>query len=121
MKGLAGGRVAVSVLLSLLLFIAALPQATAQEAVDDKKLEAFVAAVIKVDRLIDQWTPKIQNAENREEAAALNKQANDELKQAIEETDGISVPEYQQISQALRENPELLTRMQKAYKEQTAQ
>lgn len=121
MNGLAGGRLSVSVLLSLLLFFAALPQATAQEAIDDQKLEAFVAAVIKVDRLIDQWTPKIQNAENREEAAALNQQANDELKQAIEETDGISVPEYQQISQALRENPELLTRMQKAYKEQTAQ
>ena len=80
-----------------------------------------MAAVIKVDRLIDQWTPKIQSAENRDQAAALNKQANDELKQAIEETDGISVPEYQQISEALRNDPDLLTRMQKAYKEKKAQ
>lgn len=114
-------RSACAFVLAALIFLPGLPaSAEAQDAFNDQKLEAFVVAVVKVDSLIDTWAPKIQSAENEEQAQAMNQQANDELRQAIEQTDGITIEEYKAISSAMREDSDLLTRVEAIYEKQTA-
>ena len=114
-------RSACALVLAALLFLPGLPAgAQAQGAFNDQKLEAFVVAVVKVDQLIDTWAPKIRSAESDEQAQAMNKQANAELRQAIEQTDGITVDEYKTISNAMREDSDLMTRVEAIYKKQTA-
>ena len=115
-------RSACAFVLAALIFLPGLPAgAQAQDAYDDQKLQAFVVAVVKVDSLIDTWAPKIRSAENEEQAQAMNQQANDELRQAIEQTDGITVDEYKEISAAMRDDSELLTRVEAIYEKQKAQ
>ena len=114
-------RSACAFVLAALLFVPGLPAgAWAQDAFNDQKLEAFVVAVVKVDQLIDSWAPKIRSAENDEQAQAMNQQANAELRQAIEQTDGITIDEYKAISDAMREDGSLMTRIEAIYKKQTA-
>ena len=114
-------RSACALVLAALFLVSGLATpAQAQDPFNDQKLEAFVVAVVKVDRLIDSWTPKIRSAESEEQAEAMNKQANAELRQAIEQTDGITVDEYKTISDAMRLDSELMARVEAIYNKQTA-
>ena len=83
----------------------------AQEQYDQAKLESFVTAALEVNRLIEEWTPRIQGAQSETEAAGMREQANDELVEAINEADGITVDEYREISQAAQTDPELMARI----------
>ncbi len=115
-------RGACAFILAALIFLPGLPaDAQAQDGYDDQKLEAFVVAVVKVDSLIDTWAPKIRSAENEEQAQAMNQQANAELRQAIEQTDGITIEEYKAISNAMREDSALVTRVEAIYEKQKTQ
>ncbi len=115
-------RSACALVLAALLIVPGLTAgAWAQDPFNEQKLQAFVVAVVKVDNLIDTWAPKIRSAETQEQAQAMNQQANAELRQAIEQTDGITVDEYKAISDAMREDTKLLSRVEAIYKKQTAQ
>ena len=115
-------RSACALVLAALFLVPGLPAAAqAQDAFNDRKLNAFVVAVVKVDRLIDAWAPKIRSAEDEEQAKAMNEQANAELRQAIEQTDGITVEEYKAISEAMRSDSELMSRVEAIYEKQAAQ
>jgi hypothetical protein len=79
---------------------AELSSAIAQESqISDAKLESFVVAAMKVNGLIDQWTPRIEAAKTPEEKAQLKQTANGQLVQAIQSNGDLTVQEYQQISQ----------------------
>src|SRR5690606_2720822 len=61
------------------LVLAASGPALAQEAqteFSDQQLESFVVAAIAVDEVIREWNPRIQAAENEEQAAQLREEAN---------------------------------------------
>jgi hypothetical protein len=85
------------------------PQAAEQY--EQAKLESFVNAALAVNRLVEQWTPRIQGAQNETEATQLREQANHELVAAIEQSNGISVDEYRKISQAAQSDPQLMARI----------
>ncbi|MDJ0943518.1 MAG: DUF4168 domain-containing protein [Kiloniellales bacterium] len=121
MTELARRGLRAGVLAALLFLAGPLANAQAQGSFDDQKLEAFVVAVVKVDSLIDSWAPKIRSAESQEQAEAMNKQANAELRQAIEETDGITVDEYKAISDALSRDLDLMSRVEAIYKKQNGE
>ena len=95
--------------LSLVLLPTGAPRAEGQY--DQAKLELFVTAALAVNQLVEQWTPRIQGAQNETEAAQLREQANGELVAAIEHSNGISVDEYRQISEAAQSDPTLMTRI----------
>lgn len=99
------------------------PQGQGQEqtSIPDNKLESFVVAAIEVQDLIQQWSPRIENAESEDEAAQMREQANAELAGAIDETEGISVEEYQAIGQQARQDPQLNARIQEIYQEKNGQ
>lgn len=79
----------------------------AQTQVEDGKLDSFVIAALTVQDLIDQWTPRIDGAENEEQAQQLVEEANTELAAAIEATDGITLDEYVEIRNAAQDDPAL--------------
>jgi Domain of unknown function (DUF4168) len=95
--------------LSLVLLPTGAPRA--DEQYNQAKLESFVTAALAVNQLVQQWTPRIQGAQNETEAAQLREQANGELVAAIQHSNGISVDEYRQISEAAQGDPALMTRI----------
>jgi hypothetical protein len=91
--------------------------AQAQTEFSDQQLESFVVAAVAVDGLIREWNPRIQAAENEEQAAQLREEANAALLETISETDGITIEQYQEIGQAARADPELAARINEIYQE----
>jgi hypothetical protein len=86
----------------------------------DEQLESFVVAAVAVDQLIRQWNPRIQGAENAEQAAQLREQANAELVETITRTEGMTVEQYQAIGQAAQSDPDLAARINEIYQKQAA-
>ncbi len=68
----------------------------------DAKLRSFAVAALEVRDIIENWRPRIEGAESKDERDNLRQQANAELHTAVKQSDGISVAEYQQIVQAAR-------------------
>lgn len=106
--------------LAALLVWAASATGYAQSAFSDQKLEAFVAAAVAVTELSEQWRQRIGEAGSEEKANALREQANQELVAAVEGTDGITVQEYKDISDAARGDPELSAKIRQIYDQQAA-
>lgn len=81
------------------------------EEFEDGKLEAFISAALAVDDVMDRWRPKIAQATDNAQTTALREQANQEIRSIIEQTDGISIVEYQHIRQVVADDPDMLTRI----------
>jgi Domain of unknown function (DUF4168) len=91
--------------------------AQAQTEFSDQQLESFVVAAVAVDELIREWNPRIQAAENEEQATQLREEANAALLETISETDGITIEKYQEIGQAAQSDPELAAKINEIYQE----
>lgn len=89
--------------------------AQSQTEVSDAKLESFVLAALAVNKLMEEWSPRIQGAQNEDEANTLRQQAQSEFVEAVEQTEGITLDEYQMIGQAAQQDPALNARIQKIY------
>lgn len=77
----------------------------------DSKLRSFAVAALDVREVIADWGPKMEEAKDKAEAEKLRRQANGELVAAIENVEGISVGEYQQIIQDVRADKKLYERL----------
>ena len=110
-----------TLLLAAALWAGAIATAHAQDTFNDTKLEAFVSAAIQIDRLIETWSLRIQTAGSEEEALQFRQQANQEMIQVVEATDGISVDEYREINLAARTDTALYGRIEAIYDRQLAQ
>ena len=86
--------------------------------VTDSKLRAFVAALSKVDPLMNNWQARIKSAGSEQQKTMLQTRANTEIAAAIEGTEGISVAEYQSIGQVAQNDQALLARIQQMFKAQ---
>ena len=106
--------------LAAALWAGAIATANAQSTFNDTKLEAFVTAAIQVDRLIETWSLRIQTAKSEEEALQFRQQANQEMIEVVESTDGISVEEYQAINLAARSDTGLYGRIEAIYDRKVA-
>ena len=94
--------------------------AQAQPEFSDRQLESFVVAAIAVDEVIREWNPRIQAAKDDAQAAQLREQANSELAEAITQTDGITIEQYQQIGRAAQADQDLAARINEIYQEKTS-
>lgn len=74
------------------------------------QLEAYANAVLKVQQIDQTWSPKIQQAPSKAEAETLTAQATDEMVGGIEE-EGLSVQEYNAITQAAQQDDQLYERI----------
>ena len=89
--------------------------AQAQSDFSDQQLESFVVAALAIDEVIREWNPRIQAAENEEQAAQLREEANAALLETISKTEGITIDEYKEIGQAAQSDPQLAARINEIY------
>ncbi len=108
-------RSAVVLVAALCLGLVALGPARAQTEYSEAQLESFVDAAIEVNALIEEWRPRIDAAESEQQAAEMREQANEELAQVIDQTEGMSLEDYQMIGQAAQADPELADRINDIY------
>ena len=81
------------------------------ESYSSEELDIFTDTLLEVAEVREKYTPELQGAENQEEEAAIVEEANQEIMQVIEDTDGMSVDRYTEIAQAANENEELNQRI----------
>jgi hypothetical protein len=118
-------RFAAAVVTAAALFVAAPGVASAQSSnqqapqpngeiesdFSDEVLLAYVAAAQSVGELVMSYRQKMQNAESQEEAAALQTEAREQAMERIEATPGMDLETYQQVSQAVQQDPDLLQKL----------
>jgi hypothetical protein len=103
-------------LLAVLVFTAS-AAALAEEEFTDAKLQSFASAVIAVNAVVERWRPQIEAAASEADKQQLAQQANQEMRAAVEDTEGMSVDEYQAIAQAAQGDPQLMARLDKVFRE----
>ena len=81
------------------------------------KLQSFADAVLAVNAIVEQWRPQIQAAASEADRQRMAEQANEEMRAAVEGTDGMTVEEYQAIAQAAQADPQLMARLDQMFKE----
>jgi Domain of unknown function (DUF4168) len=72
----------------------------------EEKIEAFVDAATEVQRVQTELDAKAQETQDPEEVAQLQKEAQQEASQAVEDS-GLSVDEYAAIAEAANQDPDL--------------
>jgi hypothetical protein len=88
--------------------------ATAQEAESaytGEQLDAFTVAYLQVVDLREKYTPVLQAAETQEQQQAIIDEANAEMMEAIEGTEGMTLDSYEAIAKAAAEDAELNQRI----------
>ncbi|MFO7757952.1 MAG: DUF4168 domain-containing protein [Roseovarius sp.] len=87
--------------------------AAAQSAEDysSEELDIFSNALLEVAEVREKYTPMLQGAETPDEEAEIVEEANAEIMQVIEDTDGITIDRYTEIAQAANEDQELNERI----------
>jgi hypothetical protein len=92
-------------------FTAQSAAAQSAESYSSEELDIFTNALLEVAEVRQKYTPMLQGAESEEEEASVVEEANAEIMQVIEETDGITVDRYTEIAQAANEDQELNQRI----------
>lgn len=80
--------------------------------VSDDELESFTEAHLDVQELRQELDQAIQNAEDRQAAQAIQKQANQEMAAVIRDEHEMEINRYRQIAQAINQDPELRQKFQ---------
>lgn len=79
----------------------------AAPAMDDEKLKSFAVAFLEVTKVTQSYQPQIESAGSDEDRQRLQQQAGEEMVEAVNDAQGISVDEYNMIIQAAQTDPEL--------------
>ncbi|MGI3212323.1 DUF4168 domain-containing protein [Roseovarius tibetensis] len=76
-----------------------------------EELDIFTTALLDVAEVRQKYTSRLQSAETEEQQAAIVEEANDEITQVIEDTDGITFDRYTEIAQAANQDQALNQRI----------
>ncbi|NBB92005.1 MAG: DUF4168 domain-containing protein [Gammaproteobacteria bacterium] len=74
--------------------------------VSDQQLEQFADAQTAIMGIQQDFSSRLQEVEDPEKARDLQRQANEEMTSAVEET-GLDVESFNQIAMAIQNDPEL--------------
>ena len=77
----------------------------------DTELKSFALAALNVQRIRNVYLPKLEAAQTPEQEWEVREAAADEMAQAIE-GEGMTVGQYREISNQVRQRPELAKRVQ---------
>lgn len=114
--GAFAAMVAAGLVAAPLVVQAQTPQPTAPTAAapgaqfSQQQLESYAAAVLKVQAIDQTWKPQIQEAETPQQAEQLTMQAAEEMIGEIQ-GEGLTVQEYNAITQAAEQDPALYDRI----------
>ncbi len=84
--------------------------AAAAANVSDTQLQTFISAATEVQAISQKWQEKAAGSNSAEEVEEVRRQATDEMVGAVEEK-GMTVDEFNAISQAAQQDPELKARI----------
>lgn len=79
--------------------------------VSDETLNQFATALEEVRDIGQEYSEQVANAEGTEEAQQLQREAQEEMVTAVEDT-GLSVQEYNSIAQLMSQDQELMERIE---------
>jgi len=79
--------------------------------VDDEKLRSFAVAFLEVAKVNQTYQPQIEAAGTQEEQQRLQEEAGGQMIEAVAQSDGITVDEYNTIIQAAQTDPDLAQRI----------
>lgn len=82
--------------------------------VDQAKIDAYAESVVKVEQIREDMIPGIQAMENKEEQAQMMQNMQSKMLSAVQETEGITLAEYNAISMEVRDNKPLADQVLKA-------
>ncbi|MCC9625536.1 DUF4168 domain-containing protein [Thalassospira sp. MA62] len=83
---------------------------TQQTQFSDEKLQQYASAVTEIQQLNTKWQQRIQQSEDPNEAQALRQDASEEMIGAVRD-EGLTLDEYNQITTAATNNPELSSKI----------
>ena len=87
------------------------PSDITAEEVTDTQVDAFVEALISLEELRVEYTPRMKDAETQEDREALAKEADAAAQELIADVDNITVADYLAIGQAARQDKALSKRI----------
>ena len=80
----------------------------ATSAYSDEQLRSFAVATLQIQEVGQEYQPRMEAAETTEQQQQLAQEANAQMVQIVEQVEGITVPEYNEIAEAARANPEIM-------------
>lgn len=81
-----------------------------QPTFSEDQIDNFVDAYLEIVEIQEAYTAQIEDSESADAARELQEEANDEMVSAIE-NNGLSVPEYSEIANAMDMDPQLRDRV----------
>jgi hypothetical protein len=85
-------------------------QAPAQD-FSDEQLEQFAGASQEIAVISQDYTQRLQEAEDEQSQQEVRAEANDKMIEVVEES-GLDVETFNAIGQAIQQNPEMMQRVQ---------
>lgn len=86
-------------------------QQAPQVEITDELLQNFLVAMSGVQEVSQKYSEQFQNAENSEEAQAIQQKAQEEMIAEVQDA-GLSTDEYNAVIQRVQQDPELQARLQ---------
>lgn len=88
------------------------PQASASaQEFNDDQLEQFADASVEIATVSQEYTQRLQKAENEEAQQKVRMEANEKMVEIVEKS-GLDVDTFNAIGQAIQQDPELMQRVQ---------
>jgi hypothetical protein len=76
-------------------------------ALSEDKLQSFAVAFVEVSRVTQSYQPQFETAQSDADRERIQMEAGQQMIQAVDAAEGITVDEYNQIIQAAQADPEL--------------
>lgn len=87
------------------------PAAADPATLSEDKLRSFAIAFVEVSKVTQSYQPQFESAATPEDRERIQQEAGQQMVQAVDSAEGISVDEYNQIIQAAQADPELAQRL----------
>lgn len=112
-----------SIVLALMVMLGLVSTVTseAQTTFDSAKLEAFVAAAIAVNEVIDRWQPQIDAASSEARVDQLREQADGEIEAVIAAAENMTLDDYRTIYHAAQTDAVLAAMITELFKKRMGQ
>ena len=82
------------------------PPAAQTPNVSSEQLKSFAMASLEVDKISQEYAPKLQAAESAQDQEAVRQEATEKMVDAVQKK-GLTVEDYRRIAIAARANPDL--------------
>ena len=92
------------------------PAPPAASSFDSDQLQSYAAAVVEVQKINEEYLPKLESAESRGEQQKIREEATGMMVEAIK-AEGISVETYNKIYKAARADPRFAQRLNRLIEE----